>query len=68
MVRIDANVEDTALQVEGGHAEILKYFQVRIWLNYVNLKQSRSAAQSKECLITENIIFVCFRALLPTDG
>ena len=36
MVRIDANVEDTALQVEGGHAEILKYFQVKIiWSNYI---------------------------------
>ena len=40
MVRIDANVEDTALQVEGGHAEILKYFQVRIFVpSYVELKQ-----------------------------
>jgi len=27
MVRIDSNVEDTAMNVEGGHAEILKYFQ-----------------------------------------
>lgn len=27
MVRIDANVEDAALNVEAGHAEILKYFK-----------------------------------------
>lgn len=27
MVRIDSNVEDTALNVEAGHGEILKYFQ-----------------------------------------
>lgn len=27
MMRIDANVEDAALQVERGHAEILKYFR-----------------------------------------
>ena len=25
--RIDANVEDTALNVEGAHSELLKYFQ-----------------------------------------
>lgn len=27
MVRIDSNVEDTAMNVEAGHQEILKYFQ-----------------------------------------
>jgi syntaxin 5 len=27
MVRIDANVEDAALNVEAGHTEILKYFK-----------------------------------------
>lgn len=27
MVRIDSNVEDTAMNVEAGHGEILKYFQ-----------------------------------------
>ena len=27
MVRIDSNVEDTAMNVEMGHAEILKYFR-----------------------------------------
>ena len=27
MVRIDSNVEDTAMNVEAGHSEILKYFQ-----------------------------------------
>ena len=27
MLRIDQNVEDTAMNVEMGHAEILKYFQ-----------------------------------------
>ena len=28
MLRIDANVEDTQAQVEMGHTELLKYFQV----------------------------------------
>ena len=27
MVRIDSNVEDTAMNVEAGHEQILKYFQ-----------------------------------------
>ncbi len=27
MLRIDANVEDAALNVEAGHTEILKYFR-----------------------------------------
>jgi len=27
MVRIDANVEDAALNIEAGHTEILKYFK-----------------------------------------
>ena len=30
MLRIDANVEETQAQVEMGHTELLKYFQVRI--------------------------------------
>ena len=29
MLRIDANVEETQAQVEMGHTELLKYFQVR---------------------------------------
>ena len=27
MVRIDSNIEDTAMNIEMGHAEILKYFR-----------------------------------------
>ena len=43
MLRIDANVEETQAQVEMGHTELLKYFQVRnanvnVWYRYFYIR------------------------------